>query len=59
MTAFDHPIVHHGSVEWQLIGEVNAYDMELHDVAMDMFERQSVLFEGSADRDFGVSQVIS
>ncbi len=39
MTAFDHPIVHHGSVESQLIGEVNAHDMELYDVVMDMFER--------------------
>jgi hypothetical protein len=43
--AFDHPKVEPGSPEWDAIAAWNTYDMELYEYAVQVFERQSVLFE--------------
>jgi hypothetical protein len=42
--AFAHPRVLPESPEWKIIAEVNAYDMELYEYALQVFEKQSVLF---------------
>jgi hypothetical protein len=47
--SYKHPKVKPGSSAWDAIAEINAYDMELYEYAVEVYENQAALFRKKKD----------